>query len=118
VHGRARRRSASIRMLAARSGEHFVNESLLRVEHLVKYFPTKAQSLLRSKQYVRAVDDVSLEVRRGETLGLVGETGCGKSTLARCIIRLENPTSGKVVFDGHDITPAKDIALVQYRHQM
>src|SRR5262245_40784424 len=105
-------------MLAARSGEHFVNESLLRVENLVKYFPIKAQGFLRSKQYVRAVDDVSLEVRRGETLGLVGETGCGKSTLARCIIRLENPTSGKVVFDAHDITPAKDAELRPYRQQM
>lgn len=95
-----------------------MSESLLRVEHLVKHFPIKAQNFLGSRQYVRAVDDVSLEVRRGETLGLVGETGCGKSTLARCIIRLENPTSGRVVFDGQDITASTDNELRPYRQQM
>jgi oligopeptide/dipeptide ABC transporter ATP-binding protein len=105
-------------MLAARLGEHCVSETLLRIEHLVKYFPIKGYGLLRRRQYIRAVDDVSLEVRRGETLGLVGETGCGKSTLARCIIRLENPTSGRVVFDGHDITATTDDKLRPYRQQM
>jgi len=95
-----------------------VSESLLRIEHLIKHFPVKAQVLFGSRQYVRAVDDVSLEVRRGETLGLVGETGCGKSTLARCIIRLENPTSGRVIFDGHDITRAPDTELRPFRQRM
>jgi oligopeptide/dipeptide ABC transporter ATP-binding protein len=95
-----------------------VNESLLRVEHLVKHFPIRGQGLFGSRQSVRAVDDVSLEVRRGETLGLVGETGCGKSTLARCIIRLENPTSGRVIFDGHDITAASDEELRPYRQRI
>jgi oligopeptide/dipeptide ABC transporter ATP-binding protein len=95
-----------------------VNESLLRVEHLVKHFPMKAQTFWGDRQYVHAVDDVSLDVRRGETLGLVGETGCGKSTLARCIVRLENPTSGRVIFDGHDITSASEDELRSYRQQM
>ncbi|TDO46327.1 peptide/nickel transport system ATP-binding protein/oligopeptide transport system ATP-binding protein [Kribbella sp. VKM Ac-2527] len=71
---------------------------LLRIEDVHKEFPTQR------REVVHAVDGVSLEVRRGETLGLVGETGCGKSTLARCIARLYDVTSGSVWFDGHDIT--------------
>ena len=78
---------------------------LLRVENLVKYFPVKSSSLrLGSRDMVHAVDGVSLEVRRGQTLGLVGETGCGKSTLARCVARLYEITSGRIIFDGHDIS--------------
>src|SRR5260370_926757 len=66
-------------------------EVLLRVENLVKYFPVQSGQLIRSKRdFVHAVDDVSLEIRQGQTLGLVGETGCGKSTLARCIARLHH----------------------------
>jgi oligopeptide/dipeptide ABC transporter ATP-binding protein len=81
------------------------DDVLLRVEHLVKYFPLRSGQLIRRGRYfVHAVDDVSLEVRRGETLGLVGETGCGKSTLARCVARLHDITSGKIIFDGHDIS--------------
>jgi oligopeptide/dipeptide ABC transporter ATP-binding protein len=81
------------------------DDVLLRVEHLVKYFPIRSGQLIRRGRYsVHAVDDVSLEVRRGETLGLVGETGCGKSTLARCVARLHDITSGKIIFDGHDIS--------------
>jgi oligopeptide/dipeptide ABC transporter ATP-binding protein len=95
-----------------------VSDSLLHVEHLVKHFSTKGQGLFGTRQNVRAVDDVSLDVKRGETLGLVGETGCGKSTLARCIIRLESPTSGKVVFDGNDITAVSDAELRPYRRRM
>jgi len=95
-----------------------VTESLLRVEHLVKHFPTTARDFFRSGQHVHAVDDVSLDVRRGETLGLVGETGCGKSTLARCIIRLERLTSGRVVFEGHDISSLSDSELRPYRRRM
>src|SRR3954465_15244412 len=78
---------------------------LLRVEDLYKHFPVQSTSLFRrSTDAVHAVDGVSLEIRRGETLGLVGETGCGKSTLARCIMRLYEVTEGTVEFEGRDIT--------------
>jgi oligopeptide transport system ATP-binding protein len=78
---------------------------LLRAEHIVKYFPIKRGVLLQHEVgRVHAVDDVSLELRAGETLGLVGESGCGKSTLARCIARLYPLTSGKLEFEGRDIS--------------
>ncbi len=78
---------------------------LLRVEDLVKYFPVRSSQLFRrQRDFVHAVEGVNLEVRRGQTLGLVGETGCGKSTLARCIMRLYDITSGRITFDGHDIS--------------
>src|SRR5262245_9818024 len=81
---------------------------LLRVDGLVKHFPVTSAKLIQAgREYVHAVDGVSLEVRRGETLGLVGETGCGKSTLARCVARLYPVTGGKVWFDGRDITDLK-----------
>ena len=80
------------------------SDVLLRVENLVKYFPVSSRGLFQEKLYVHAVDDVSLTVRRGQTFGIVGETGSGKSTLARCVARLYDITSGKVVFDGQDIS--------------
>jgi oligopeptide/dipeptide ABC transporter ATP-binding protein len=95
-----------------------VSETLLQVEHVAKHFPTRRAGLFGHKQYVRAVEDVSFDVRRGETLGLVGETGCGKSTLARCIIRLENLTSGRVVFDGNDLSAASQAELRSHRRRM
>ena len=77
---------------------------LLRVENVVKEFPVAPKLFRRSTAVVHAVDGVSFELRRGETLGLVGETGCGKSTLARCISRLYSITRGTVTFDGRDIS--------------
>jgi oligopeptide/dipeptide ABC transporter ATP-binding protein len=78
---------------------------LLRVENLVKLFPVKSGRLLPGqREHVHAVENVSLQVRQGETLGLVGETGCGKSTLARCAARLYPVTSGRIFFRGRDIT--------------
>jgi oligopeptide transport system ATP-binding protein len=80
-------------------------EVLLRAEHIKKYFPIRYGILIpREVGRVHAVDDVSLELRAGETLGLVGESGCGKSTLARCIARLYDLTSGTLVFEGNDIS--------------
>jgi len=77
---------------------------LLQVDNLVKYFPVGTSRPFQKRDYVHAVDGVSLTVRRGQTFGVVGETGCGKSTLARCIARLYDITSGRITFDGRDIS--------------
>ena len=81
------------------------DEPLLEVEHLVKHYPVRGAGLLRAPgaDVVRAVDDVSFTLRRGETLGIVGESGCGKSTLSRAILRLIEPTGGRVWFAGEDL---------------
>ena len=92
---------------------------LLRVKDLVKDFPVQSSSLLRRNRYnVHAVAGVDLEIRRGETLGLVGETGCGKSTLARCITRLYDITSGTVDFDGRDISKLNARQMRPLRREM
>ena len=92
---------------------------LLRLTDVVKHFPVRSSSLFRrTAGAVHAVDGVSLEVRRGETLGLVGETGCGKSTLARCITRLYEVTSGTVEFDGADISRLTASQMRPYRREM
>jgi oligopeptide/dipeptide ABC transporter ATP-binding protein len=89
---------------AASPGSSGDDDILLRVENLVKYFPVKSTGLFQKREYVHAVDGVSLTVRRGQTFGIVGETGCGKSTLGRSIARLYDITSGRIVFDGRDIS--------------
>ena len=77
---------------------------LLKVENLKKYFPIKKGILGRVAGQIKAVDDISFYVNEGETLGIVGESGCGKSTTGRCLLRLLEPTEGTVEFDGKDIT--------------
>ena len=81
------------------------NGGLLQIENLKVYFPIKSGIVLdRHVGDIRAVDDVSLTIERGETLGLVGESGCGKSTVGRAILRLYEATVVRIVFDGEDIT--------------
>ncbi len=95
------------------------NDVLLRVEHLVKHFPI-TRGIIFQKQVgaVHAVDDISFDIHRGETLGLVGESGCGKSTTGRTIIQLYRPTSGKVYFEGVDLVNLKGDELRRMRRKM
>jgi oligopeptide transport system ATP-binding protein len=93
-------------------------EALLRVEELVKFFPVKGGLLSRTVEHVHAVDGVSFAIAAGETLGLVGESGCGKSTTARCILRLIEPTSGEIWFDGREVTALSGGALRALRRDM
>jgi peptide/nickel transport system ATP-binding protein len=95
------------------------NGPLLELERLKVYFPIKSGLVLdRHVGDIKAVDDVSLTIERGETLGLVGESGCGKSTVGRAILRLYEPTAGRIVFDGRDITHIKERELRPLRRRM
>ena len=96
-----------------KAAAHAVNSELLRIEDLKKYFRIRDKS--GRKSTLRAVDGVSLTINRGETLGLVGESGCGKTTLGRTILRLTEPDSGSIIYDGADIT---GINMRPYRSKM
>ena len=94
---------------------------LLEVEHLVKYFAVReVQGLTMVRNTVKAVDDVTFTLAQGETLGLVGESGCGKSTVSRCLTRLETPTSGAIRYKGRDIAtlPEKQLRPLRREIQM
>jgi peptide/nickel transport system ATP-binding protein/oligopeptide transport system ATP-binding protein len=91
---------------------------LVDVRNLVKHFPVKGGILQRTVAEVQAVDEVSFSIRRGETLGLVGESGCGKTTVGRLVLRLIEPTAGEIWFDGEEITRLRGTALKPYRRRM
>ena len=93
--------------------------TLVEIDDVRVWFPIRSGILLdRHVGDVKAVDGVTLTIERGETLGLVGESGCGKSTLGRALIRLYEPTSGRIVFDGRDITSASDREMRDVRRRM
>ena len=93
--------------------------SLVAIEHLKMYFPIKSGLVLdRHVGDIKAVDDVTLSIGRGETVGLVGESGCGKSTVGRAILRLYEPTAGRVIFDGQDITRLGEAEMRPLRRRM
>ena len=93
-------------------------EKLLEVKDLVKYFPVRGGVFSRVRNYVRAVDGVSFDLEPGETLGLVGESGCGKSTTGRAILRLIEPTSGEVNFQGTDVCSLNRESMRKLRREM
>lgn len=90
------------------------NETMVRVENLVKYFPVSG----KRNAVVHAVDNVSFEIKKGETLGLVGESGCGKSTTAKTMIRMYDPTSGSIILDGQDISSLNQKKLKPVRKKI
>jgi oligopeptide/dipeptide ABC transporter ATP-binding protein len=94
------------------------DDTLLQVKDLVKYFPVKSTGFFQKKEYVHAVDGVSLTVKRGQTFGIVGETGSGKSTLGRSIARLCDITSGTIVFDGKDISRSSQRQMRPLRREI
>ena len=96
-----------------------MSENLVEVKHLQQYFP--AGGMGKNKQYVQAVDDVSFAIRKGETLGLVGESGCGKTTTGRTLLRLYEPTDGTILYDGKVLFDKKEkiaVDMLPYRRRM
>lgn len=94
------------------------NDDILIVNNLKKYYPVSKFALQKERSYVKAVDDVSFSIKRGTTMGLVGESGCGKTTVGRTILRLHDVTAGQVIFDGKDLSKVSKKALRRMRPQM
>ena len=102
------------------NGKKDMNDNILVVNHLKKYYSVKKVAFGKRKTYVKAVDDVSFTIKRGTTMGLVGESGCGKTTIGRTILRLHEVTAGQVLFDGIDLAkiPAKKLRKLRPQMQM
>ena len=93
------------------------NDVIIEVKNLSKYFPVN-KGIFSKKSYVKAVDNVSFTIKRGETLGLVGESGCGKTTTGRTVLKLYNSTAGQIIFNGEDITNFSEKQMVPLRKNM
>ena len=94
------------------------NKKLIEINNLKKYFPIKKGILNKTTSLVKAVDSVSFTINKGETLGLVGESGCGKTTCGRTIIKLYEPTDGQIIYDGIDIAKLSNKEMISYRKKM
>ena len=92
-------------------------ENCLEVQNLKKYFELKA-GFFKKPNILKAVDDVSFSIAKGESMGLVGESGCGKTTIGRTVLKLYEPTDGKILYQGDDITNLDDKQMVPYRKKI
>ena len=92
--------------------------ALLEIRDLKKYFPVRTGLLGGAREQVKAVDGVNLDVEEGETVGLVGESGCGKTTLGRCLVRLIEPTGGTITFEGRELSSLSGPAMREMRRKM
>src|SRR5690242_10288143 len=94
------------------------SEYLLEVNNLQKFFPIRKGFFGKSVSNVKAVDNVSFKLKPGETLGLVGESGCGKTTCGRTVLKLYEPTGGQIIYNGKDITNLTSAQMLEYRRKM
>lgn len=111
------KKTAAVKMISETGGVKG-QEILLKAEHLSVWFPTRKNILGKALDYTKAVDDLSFEVYQGETLGLVGESGCGKTTLGRTLLRLIEPTSGKIIYKDSDLSSRKKESLQSLRKEI
>jgi peptide/nickel transport system ATP-binding protein/oligopeptide transport system ATP-binding protein len=98
--------------------KNVLKDTLLDVQNLKMYFPVRKGFLHKTYAYCKAVDDVSFAVKQGETFGLVGESGCGKTTTGRCILRMYEPTQGKIIYKGNDISHYTKHQISLFRHEI